>query len=699
MASELRPPAHADYLPLVNKVDNVPLDFDFDTLYKLLLPNDPRPQGFILPATVARLPWTADFRIDHDERVVRLADITSTDGPDPGRAATAALQRVVDGAIALGDAFPSVNGRHSEPFRVLGANHPVSIERFPAPLFGISSRGAHMTAYVKTADGLKIWVPRRSAHLFTYPDLLDTTVAGGVKADDSPLDCILAEASEEASLPAAFVRDNARAVGAVTYVSMNEAKGTFFPTVLYCYDLELPESIVPTPGDDEVSAFELMSIDQVKAAMLGEQFKPNCVLVMLDFFIRHNVVTAENEERASAKPSGASKASKAKAAPKRKRAASDTEQTDSEQEVTVKKKAKTGFNSKYWTEFGTEVFDNKQAKRKIFETLNVEVPPLAPGEIDRILPKELADTDYDQHWTEQDEQDLREKWHSNGLRVDLIKTKDTKIPKLFKVVLRFFRMSPHDLISERFALQYAANRRDRQPQWSTAFTQPLYELVPHPLWCGNHLLLVAAIQYAVILRTGDYRTWRLIQPNDPNGDSFFQTFSEVLRDWKGRNKSIKAHHKEVITRMTQKSSLPFFTRPVFSAFLDALEKCVKPDRRVRDITEADGPVIAYPVESCDLNAVAKALDSTKHFGAIHFMPTSHYSLQILGSRSLPEDDPPKRSELPEYLDRAELSSRRHSARAQKRRERIQEGKEDEAVAGASSHREQEQQDEPSTPSE
>ncbi|KAK1539160.1 NUDIX domain-containing protein [Colletotrichum costaricense] len=273
----------------------VPLDFDFNNLYKLFLPNDSRPHGFMVQSTVERLPWTVDFHVDHDKRVVQLLNTTTKDDEDPGKTRTAAFQRVVDAAIAS-EYFPSLNKIHSEHFRIIGANHFVSIERFPAPLFGISSRGAHMTAYVRTSEGMKIWVPRRSAHLFTFPNLLDTTVAGGVKAEDSPFDCIIAEATEEASLPADFVKENARAVGAVTYCSLNKQRGTFFPTVLYVYDLELPESIEPQPGDDEVSGFELMTIDQVKDAMLGEQFKPNCVLVMLDFFIRHNIMNSENND-------------------------------------------------------------------------------------------------------------------------------------------------------------------------------------------------------------------------------------------------------------------------------------------------------------------------------------------------------------------------------------------------------------------
>ncbi|KAM0270032.1 hypothetical protein ACHAQH_009568 [Verticillium albo-atrum] len=282
----------SSFMNLIDEVDNVPLDFDFNTLYKLLLPSDDRPHGFIIPATVSKLPWTADFAIDHERRVVQVKD--APPGQDPGDWCNRALQRVIDAIVADGATFESVHGRHSEPFRVMGANYPVSIERFPAPLFGIGSRGAHMTGYVRTAEGVKIWIPRRSRHLFTYPGMLDTTVAGGVKATDEPWDCIVAEAGEEASLPTEYVMEHARAVGAVTYVHRNEVKGAVFPTVLYVYDLEMPETMVPKPMDDEVEEFLLMTVEEVTEAMLRKEFKANCVSVMLDFYVRHGILTAAN---------------------------------------------------------------------------------------------------------------------------------------------------------------------------------------------------------------------------------------------------------------------------------------------------------------------------------------------------------------------------------------------------------------------
>lgn len=152
-----------------------------------------------------------------------------------------------------------------------------------------------MTAYVRTPTGLKIWVPRRAAHLVTYPSKLDTTVAGGVKSTQSPLECIIAESNEEASLPASLVSQNAIAVGTVTHCLRSARSGLFSMAVLYLYDIELTEHVVPTPGDDEVEGFVLMGVEEVKVKMLKGEFKPNSSLVMLDFLVRHGVVTEENE--------------------------------------------------------------------------------------------------------------------------------------------------------------------------------------------------------------------------------------------------------------------------------------------------------------------------------------------------------------------------------------------------------------------
>ncbi|CAI4215545.1 unnamed protein product [Parascedosporium putredinis] len=224
---------------------SVPIDFDFNSLYRLFLGNDPAPTASSSPPT-------------------------STASPGPPRS--------------------------PEHYRLLGANHFVTLERWPSPIFGIASRGAHLTAYVGRGRDMKIWIAHRSKRIFTYPGKLDSSVAGGIKADDTPRECITAEAWEEASLDRDFVRDNVKATGMVSYVGENKRNGTIQPVVLYVYDLEMPEDMELKPQDDEVEFFSLMSVDEVRNAMLEYKFKPNCCLVMIDFFVRHGIMTDENEE-------------------------------------------------------------------------------------------------------------------------------------------------------------------------------------------------------------------------------------------------------------------------------------------------------------------------------------------------------------------------------------------------------------------
>lgn len=120
-------------------------------------------------------------------------------------------------------------------------------------------------------------------------------VAGGVKADDTPMGCILAESDEEASLAYDYVQRHVVPAGVVTYVTQSRRTGQVLPTILYVYDLELQEGVEPQPKDGEVEGFYLMTVEEVTRAMMSGEFKPNCCLVMLDFYVRHGLVTEENE--------------------------------------------------------------------------------------------------------------------------------------------------------------------------------------------------------------------------------------------------------------------------------------------------------------------------------------------------------------------------------------------------------------------
>ncbi|EGU78692.1 hypothetical protein FOPG_07220 [Fusarium oxysporum f. sp. conglutinans race 2 54008] len=292
----MTPSSDLKLLDLITAIDNAPLDFatNYAPYYRLFLSPDPRPHGFILPATVSLMPWPASFTIDHDNRTVTLSKPPS--GSTLTEHANSAFQEAVDKAIG-DDLFPILHKEHSEYFRIVGAREFVQVERFAAPLFGIATRGAHLTGYVRGDDGnIKIWVAKRSRHLFSYPGLLDSTVAGGIKASDTPLACIKAESTEEACLPPDLVSSSVEPAGAITLANINQKSKLFHSDIIYVFDLEMPKDVIPRPGDDEVEEFVLMDCQEVVQRMLAGEFKPNVCPVMIDFLVRKGLITKENED-------------------------------------------------------------------------------------------------------------------------------------------------------------------------------------------------------------------------------------------------------------------------------------------------------------------------------------------------------------------------------------------------------------------
>ncbi|KAI1357928.1 hypothetical protein F5Y08DRAFT_322998 [Xylaria arbuscula] len=306
------------YLPIVQNADNFPYDKDpLDIYYQLILAGDPKPHGYLRPETVAKMPWTSSFAVSHAEpRTVTVLD--ASQGADSAAAFTQAFQDLVDILVAR-DTFRLIARRHSEQFTLLSwptsraeggtGTGVVTMERFAAPLFGILLQGAHMVAYVRsraTEDDCGVisglWIPRRAKHLFSSPNMLDATVAGGIAAGTTALDTIIKEAGEEASLGPELVRTRVRSTGLLSYVSSTDAihgwpgeSGLLCPGIVYIYDMELPEDVIPKPHDGEVGSYSLMSVGEVQAALLNNEFKPDAAVVMIDFLVRHGVITADNE--------------------------------------------------------------------------------------------------------------------------------------------------------------------------------------------------------------------------------------------------------------------------------------------------------------------------------------------------------------------------------------------------------------------
>ncbi|HKU98664.1 MAG TPA: DUF4743 domain-containing protein [Vineibacter sp.] len=170
----------------------------------------------------------------------------------------------------------------------------MAMERAAVPFFGIRAFGVHLTGYVRRRDGLHIWVPRRARDKPTYPGMLDNTVAGGQPEKLGLLENIIKECAEEASIPAEIARQ-AQAVGAITYCHQSGME--LKPDVQYVFDLELPDGFQCRSNDGEAESFELWPASDVLARVRDSfDFKYNCNLVLIDFFVRHGLIAADDPD-------------------------------------------------------------------------------------------------------------------------------------------------------------------------------------------------------------------------------------------------------------------------------------------------------------------------------------------------------------------------------------------------------------------
>lgn len=254
--------------------------------------------GYILNSVVEKFPWPEDcWAIDPTNRTVTL--ITPPDATSSQRSAL--LAKTINEA-AKRKTFSILEGWRDELYPVYGPRGEflLEMERSASSLFGIVTYGIHATGYVEEDNEIRIWVPRRSKTKSTYPGMLDNTVAGGMSTGERPSDCAVREAMEEASLPEDIVKANAVSTGCITYLYKRSAHAggetdLLQPEVEYVYDIKLDASVTPKPCDSEVEAFYLLTVDEVKQALANGEFKPNCSMVLIDFFIRHGVLTPENE--------------------------------------------------------------------------------------------------------------------------------------------------------------------------------------------------------------------------------------------------------------------------------------------------------------------------------------------------------------------------------------------------------------------
>ncbi|KAF0692586.1 Aste57867_16341 [Aphanomyces stellatus] len=249
------------------------------------------------PATVGlvrkdRLHRLAPFRhvFDVDENELRLRPEYATE--DQRTAAIQEVAKALKPETWKNEPYgaPRDGNRNNEPwFRV---------DRSASTFFGIHQYGCHLNGFVRhnkqSPHDMSIWLATRDASKAIHPGKLDSLVGGGLPWDLSPTENMLKEAEEEAGMSRAEAMTAMTAAGAISYV--NDEPHGFKANTMFIFDMELPATWTPRNTDGEVARFDLWPADKVLDALrtTPDSFKPDICLVLVDFFIRHGLVTPDD---------------------------------------------------------------------------------------------------------------------------------------------------------------------------------------------------------------------------------------------------------------------------------------------------------------------------------------------------------------------------------------------------------------------
>lgn len=213
-------------------------------------------------------------------------------GLDTPERRTEAVARAL-AMLAHDGVIPPARGERQAVRDGWGSPPLFAVDRAHMPVLGLRAYGVHLNGYVRKADGFHLWIGRRADDRVVAPGALDNLVAGGVPADLGPTDTLIKECAEEAAIDATLARQ-ARPAGLVSYCM--EVEAGLKPDTLFVYDLDVPETFTPRNTDGEIAEFMLWPArTALETVRDGTAFKFNVPLVILDFAIRHGLVTPETD--------------------------------------------------------------------------------------------------------------------------------------------------------------------------------------------------------------------------------------------------------------------------------------------------------------------------------------------------------------------------------------------------------------------
>jgi hypothetical protein len=208
-------------------------------------------------------------------------------------AVSAAVDEVVEALLAE-NKLPKWRNETFDVAARWGDKPIFRLDRGAVPFFGVRAYGVHLNGYRRDGGVLKLWIGRRAPDKRVAPNKLDNIVAGGIGNGYGVYPTLVKEGEEEAAIPPALIQ-RAVPVGAVSY--RMETELGIRDDVLFCYDLELPADFTPHCNDGEIVEFALMPArDVVERVRASDDFKFNVNLVILDFALRHGLLSPDDPE-------------------------------------------------------------------------------------------------------------------------------------------------------------------------------------------------------------------------------------------------------------------------------------------------------------------------------------------------------------------------------------------------------------------
>lgn len=259
--------------------------------FYFMIEDYPKPFGYLHRNVVIQIPWTDAWSVDHDRQLLTLRRFASFDER------TAAMQATLKDTLEARTSLV-LEPWADELFPLYAADgeHVLDMDSCGQDLFGMRVQGVHVTVWTETDQGRMYWVQRRSLQKTNHAGMLDTATGGGLRSRERAIVGMVRELEEEACLPQQYSREHIRPCGTLSYTLTESSmrQTAYQPHTQFVFEMEVASDVVLRPGE-EVDSFELMTYEQVRAALERGDFKPVARMVWIAHFIRHGYLNAETE--------------------------------------------------------------------------------------------------------------------------------------------------------------------------------------------------------------------------------------------------------------------------------------------------------------------------------------------------------------------------------------------------------------------